>query len=58
MVPNDDAKLVLVDKSKNLSVPVRKLPALDLRIKLTQAYPLKQAPFVWVESPFYLQYAQ
>jgi hypothetical protein len=54
IVPNSDQKLSLVDKSKGLSIELRKFPALTLLINLTSAYPSKQAPlFQIVQSPFY-----
>ena len=39
IVPNFESKITAIDKVKNIHVELRKLPALELVLGLTQSYP-------------------
>ena len=58
IVPNFESKIICYDEIKKLSVELRKLPAVDLIVGLTQAYPSNQKPIVSISpnSVFYTEF--
>ena len=56
LVPNFEGKITARNLTKALDVELRKLPPLELKISLPQAYPSDAAPHVKVVSQFYAPY--
>ena len=58
IVPNVAYKIFAKNLTKGYTTELRRLPALNLTIAVTEAYPSNEAPHILVESDFYLKYEQ
>lgn len=56
IVPNVSGKIYARNCSKGFTTELRNLPALELLIAVTEAYPSAQPPDILVQSEFYLKY--
>ena len=56
LVPNFAGKIVAHNVSRGYQTELRRLPALDLWVAVTDAYPTVQAPEIRIASPFYKKY--
>jgi hypothetical protein len=58
IVPNVAGKIYAKNIQKCYTTELRRLPALELTIVITEAYPSTQPPEIHVESDFYLKFEQ
>lgn len=56
IVPNVECKILAKNCAKNFTSELRRLPAFELVIALTEAYPSNQPPEILVKSEFYRKY--
>ena len=56
IVPNFDNKILAKDKAKNITLELRKFPAIELTIIMVKAYPSSKAPLIALKGPFYQPY--
>ena len=53
IVPNYTGKIYAKNNCKGYTTELRRLPALELMIGVTKAYPSIEAPYIKVQSRFY-----
>lgn len=58
IVPNVACKIFAKNIIKGYTTELRRLPALNLTIAVTEAYPSIEAPHILIESDFYLKHEQ
>ena len=57
-MPNISGKIYAKNLQKGYSTELRRLPALEMTVAITEAYPSAQPPEIHISSDFYLKYEQ
>jgi len=57
IVPNYSGKIYAKNNCKGYTTELRRLPALELLIGITKAYPSVEPPYIKVQSHFYTKFA-